>query len=211
LSTPNAARIGGFSRGGAAWFTPTAAGTAAKGDPTYNQGGLEAAWGRDRLGVNSEIFIGSFGGGRDLYGGYVEARYFLTKGGTRLYDKRNGALGNVKINKNFLTVEEAVQTCFHGLQDGFGIDSWGAWEAFAQWSFTDSDRVANAGGVHSGGRTTDLVLGLNWYWSPTIRMMFEYVHSDATMQRRGGSDAYTQNDSYRATADMFATSLRMSF
>jgi len=210
MTTPNAARIGGFSRAGAAWFTPTAEGSALKGNPTYNQGGLEMAWGHGRLGINSELFAGSFGDGRDLYGGYVEARYFLT-GDTRLYDKKNGALGNVKLKKNYLCAEECIQTWCHGPTKGFGVQSWGALEAFAQWGFTDSDRVAAAGGANIGGRTTDTVLGLNWYWSPSIRMMFEYVHSDGTRQRRGGGDAHTQGDSYRATEDIFATSLRFYF
>jgi len=210
MNMPNAPRAGGLGRTTAQWFPITAEGSALKNDPAYNQGGLELAWGHGRFGVNSELFAGSFGKGRDVYGGYVEARYFLT-GDTRLYDKKNGALGNVKLKKNFLCIEDCVQTLCHGPAKGFTVKSWGAWEAFAQFSFTDSDRVAAAEGLNVGGRTTDTVLGLNWYWSPSIRMMFEYIHSDATRQRRGGNDAYTANDSFRATEDIFATSLRFYF
>ena len=201
--TAPGARIGGFSSANA-WFATTALNAS-----SYNQGGLEVMWGCGPLAITSEFFAGSFGEGRDMYGGYVEARYFLT-GDVRLYNKRSGTPGGVRLKQNFLCVEEFIQTC-HGKAKGFGIQSIGAWEVYTQWGFTDSDRVARAAprvidGVvdasHSGGRTTDLVFGLNWYLNPTTRMMFEYVRSEGAKQGTGG---------YRATEDIFATSFRINF
>ena len=211
------ARIGGFNRAGA-WFTPVALNAS-----YYNQGGLEAAWGCGPLAMSSEFFAGSFGNGRDMYGGHIEVRYFLT-GDTRPYNKRNGVQGGVRLKENFLTAEGLIQTCHHGLAKGFCIKSWGAWEVYTQWGFTDSDRVARgdarivenvSGAYHSGGRTTDLVLGLNWYWNPTTRVMFEYVRSDGTAKRSeyvvtDGVGA-TVNRGYRATEDIFAAGLRFNF
>jgi len=185
------ARIGGFNRA-STWFTANADAS------YYNQAGLEAAWGYGPLAITSELYAGSFGKGRDMYGGYVEVRYFLT-GDVRPYNKRNGVAGGVRTKKNFLCVEEFIQTC-HGKAKGFGIQSIGAWEVYTQWGFTDSDRIAARGGT--GGRTTDLVLGLNWYLNPTTRTMFEYVHSDGTSHQSGG---------FRATEDIFAVGFRFNF
>jgi phosphate-selective porin OprO/OprP len=185
-------KVGGFSRA-ATWFSTTALSA-----PDYNQGGLEAAWGCGPLAISSELFAGTFGGGRDMYGGYVEARYFLT-GDARLYDKKYGSQGGVKLKKNFLTMEDCIQT-WHGPAKVFAFRSFGAWELVTQWSFTDSDRVARVNGNANGGRTTDLVVGLNWYWNPTTRWMFEYVHSDGAKY----------ND-FRATEDIFAVSFRFNF
>ena len=187
-----AARIGGFGRA-AAWFTPTA------NTLHYNQGGLEMAWANGPLTIASEWYAGSFGKGHEMYGGYVEARYFLT-GDSRPYNKRTGTVGGVRTKQNVFCAEGFIQTC-HGKEKGFGIQSLGAWEVFAQWGFTDSDRVYFADTANNaGGRTVDTVLGVNWYWNPNTRMMFEYVHSDGTQQ--GG---------YRATEDIFAASFRFHF
>lgn len=183
-------KIGGFNRA-SNWFTPIA------NAQDYHQGGLEAAWGRGRLAVSSELFAGTFGSGRDLYGGYVEVRYFLT-GEHRPYNKRNGVMGAVKTKKNFLTAEDFIQTC-HGAVKGFTFDSMGAWEVYTQLVFTDSTRVHAVDDL-GGGRSVDTALGLNWYWNPNARMMFEYVHSDGT-----------SNGSYRATDDIFATGFRFNF
>jgi len=209
MSTSTA--IGGFSRAGnAGWLsTQTAAWN-------YNQGGIELAWGRDRLAISSELFAGSFGNGRDMYGGYAEVRYFLTKD-SRPYSKSSGTPGNVKMRNNFLTGDDVVQTLCHGRAKVFGIQSIGAWEVYAQWSFVDSDRVAffdGPTGPSRGGRAVDTAFGLNWYWNPNTRMMFEYVHSNRTQQAATGYpiSSGTGNDSYRrASVDTFATSLRFSF
>ncbi|MCL2711169.1 MAG: porin [Planctomycetaceae bacterium] len=196
-------RIGGFSRAGAAWFTTSAVAS------HYNQGGLEMAWGRGPLAISSELFAGSFGKGRDMYGGYIEARYFLT-GDCRPYSKSGGTMGNVKLKKNFLTGEEIYRTHHHGAAKGFAIKSLGAWEVFAQWSFVDSDRVAFSAPNARGGRAVDTVLGVNWYWNPNTRMIFEYVHSDGTRQTHTGT-AGTTTYYCRATEDIFATSFRFYF
>ena len=182
--------IGGFN--GGTWWTITA------DAKDYHQAGFEAIWGNGPLAISTELFVGSFGNGRDMYGGYIEARYFLT-GDVRAYNKRNGVPGGVRLKNNFLCVEEFIQTC-HGKAKGFGIQSIGAWEVFTQWSFTDSDRVARSHENARGGRTIDTVVGLNWYLNPTTRMMFEYVHSVGTPH--GGS---------RDSADIFATNLRYNF
>ena len=211
MDSPGTTYVGGFNRAGHRWFYNRATNVR-----NYNQGGIEAAWGRGPFSVASELFAGSFGGGRDMYGGYVEVKYFLT-GDHRPYSKSSGTLGNVKLKKNFLTVEECFQTHHHGGVKGFGVKSWGAWEIYAQWSFVDSDRVARSDNFAQGGRAVDTVLGLNWYWNPNTRMMFEYVHSEGTRQgydtssTANGQTVITPVPYGRATEDIFATSFRFYF
>lgn len=194
FTAPGSARIGGFGRAGN-WYDVTAVEAS-----QYNQGGLETAWGCGPLGISSELFGGTFGNERNMYGGYVEVRWFLT-GDSRLYDKKLGVPGNVKTKKNFDCVKECVRTP-HGNREGFSAKSLGAWELYTQWGFTDADRVyfvdELTGGA--GGRTTDLTVGLNWYWNPNTRMMFEYIHSDGTSQGK-----------YRASDDIYAASFRFYF
>jgi phosphate-selective porin OprO/OprP len=197
---PGTLYVGGFNRANNTWF---GTGTENVDDGTgaitryYNQGGLEAAWGRGPLAITSELFAGTYNNGRDVYGGYIEARYFLT-GDCRPYSKAAGTLGNVKLKKNFLCVEDCFQTYHHGAVKGFGVKSWGAWEAYAQWGFVDTDRMAAKGG--SGGRATDTALGLNWYWNPNTRMMFEYVHCNG--KEYGNTKKHD---------DIFGTSFRFYF
>jgi phosphate-selective porin OprO/OprP len=195
MATPGNARTGGFSRG-QSWYSVSVPAVS-----QYNQGGIEMAWGKGPLAFASEFFAGSYDKGRDIYGGYVEVRYFLT-GDHRAYDKKLGVLGNVKTKKNLDCVKEFIKTHHHGIQESFLAKSLGAWELFAQWNFTDTARLFYVDGIQ-GGRTVDTVLGVKWYWNPNTRMMFEYVHTDGTRLATGGS--------FRATEDIFAASFRFSF
>jgi phosphate-selective porin OprO/OprP len=205
MDSPGTTYVGGFNRAGHRWFYNRATDAW-----HYNQGGLETAYGYGPFSVASELFAGSFGDGRDMYGGYVEVKYFLT-GDHRPYSKSSGTLGNVKMKKNFLTAEECFQTHHHGAVKGYGVKSWGAWEVYAQWSFVDSDRVARSDTAARGGRAVDTVLGLNWYWNPNTRMMFEYVHSEGTQRTFDTTDGVAPTPYGRATEDIFATSFRFYF
>ena len=80
---------------------------------------------------------------------------FLT-GEHRPYDRQYGVFDRVRPKKDFAP--------FKG--------HWGAWEMAARYSVLDlSDR-----GIQ-GGEGRDFTAGLNWYLYPTMRVMFNYVHS----------------------------------
>jgi phosphate-selective porin OprO/OprP len=194
FSYPNQAKVGGFARPSGNWYSisPTNAGE-------YNQGGFEVLWSNGPFSVQSEFFAGSFGQGRDMYGGYVEVRYFLT-GDARTYDKKSGTLGNVKMKKNLAAKVDSGSSRHCDKGNGYYIKSFGALEAFFQWGFTDTDRIYFNDKSSSGGRTTDIVSGLNWYWNPNTRMMFEYVHSNGTHQ-----------NAFRGSENIFGTSFRFFF
>ncbi|MDR0338209.1 MAG: hypothetical protein LBI18_14090 [Planctomycetaceae bacterium] len=193
FSYPNQAKVGGFARTSGNWYE-----IAPSNVRDYHQGGLEMLWSNGQFSVQSEFFAGSFGKGRDMYGGYIEVRYFLT-GDARTYDKKTGTLGNIKMKKNLAAKVESSRSR-HCDNNGYVIKSFGALETFFQWGFTDTDRVYFNDAKSGGGRTTDIVTGLNWYWNPNTRMMFEYVHSDGTRQ-----------NAFRGSEDIFGTSFRFFF
>ena len=189
FTSPGSAKIGGFGRADNWYYV------AAVNATGYHQGGLEMALGCGSLGFSSELFAGTFGHDQSMYGGYVEARWFLT-GDCRVYDKKLGVPGNVKTRKNLNCVRQS-----YGNVDTSCANSLGAFELYTQLGFTDADRVYFHDVLRClGGRTTDLTIGLNWYWNPNTRMMFEYVHSNGTRQ-----------GAYRASENIYSASFRYFF
>ena len=122
--------------------------------------GLEGAFVTGPFSMQAEFMASCVDGKRGatdpfFYGLYLFASYFVT-GESRPYDSKKGVFGRVKPNENWL-------------EDG-GI---GAWELTARYSRLDLD----AGRVQ-GGVLNDISGGVNWYWNPQFRMMFNYVYSE---------------------------------
>ena len=98
----------------------------------------------------------------DLKGYYVNVSYFLT-GEHRPYSRSAGTFGRVKPFENFFRVRD----CDGCVQTGLG-----AWELAYRYSHIDLDD-----GISTGGQATDNTIGVNWYWNPYSRVMFNYVMS----------------------------------
>src|SRR5262249_22448222 len=59
---------------------------------------------------------------------------------------------------------------------------WGAWEIAARYSTIDlNDRIASTVGI-AGGQQNIYTVGLNWYATRNIRLMFNYLHGDVAKQ-----------------------------
>ena len=90
-------------------------------------------------------------------GGYAHVSYFLT-GENRVFERfgQHGAQfgRNVPYSNVFATP---------------GGRGWGAWEAKARYSNLDLNSLNR--GVYD-----DFTIGMNWYWSDRVRMMFDYIH-----------------------------------
>jgi phosphate-selective porin OprO/OprP len=131
----------------------------------YNSLDAELAWVHGRLSIQSELtWTGikeSSGASADLYGAYAYVSYFLT-GEHRRYDRRFNAFDRVIPYENFWMVRTP-----RGTRAG-----WGAWEAAVRWSFLDFTSV-------NGQQLQDVTTGLNWYWNPNARMMFNWIHTFA--------------------------------
>jgi phosphate-selective porin OprO/OprP len=101
--------------------------------------------------------------GLDYYGAYVQASFFLT-GENRGYDPTLGVFDRVTPLENFWIVNTPEGRCIGS----------GAWEAAIRWSWVD---VSDGATTPIAGTENDLTLGLNWYWNPYTRMMFNYIHA----------------------------------
>ncbi len=160
----------------------------------HGRGGLELAYQAGPFSVQSEVYVAQFDGEEDrtANGAYVELKYFLT-GEHRPYNLSKGVFDAAKVTRNF----HPFKCGNYNLIDGFG-----AWQAVVQWSYLDLSDWRNAVGEGAnGGVQNDLTLGMNWFWTPNIRWIFEYVHS----QRNAGI-ARTHS-----SEDIFGTSLRLHF
>ena len=97
-----------------------------------------------------------------FHGSYVQASYFLT-GESRQWDRKLGTFGRAQVHEPFFRV----------LTDEGICTSRGAWEIAARWNYLDlSDSDLDQGYLDA---TT---LGLNWYLSSYMRMMFNYEYVD---------------------------------
>jgi phosphate-selective porin OprO/OprP len=128
----------------------------------------------NRIG-NPDVFLG---------GAYAQLGYFLT-GEHRPYDRALGQIDRVKPFTNFFRVRSD-----HGVASG-----WGAWELATRLSYID----LNDKDVH-GGELVDVTAGINWYWNPYTKVVFNYIHAF------NNNPTYGWNDT-----DIFAMRAQMDF
>lgn len=131
----------------------------------YNVVGAELLWVRGPLSIQSEAqvnFVDQLAGnpGATLGGAYAQVGYFLT-GEHRPYNRKAGAIDRVipKSNMRFCWKDD----CCPG---------WGAWEIAGRYSYLDLDDENI-----NGGTITDYTVGLNWYWNPNTKLVFNWVRS----------------------------------
>ncbi len=131
--------------------------------PIYNVLGSELLWVEGPVSLQSEAMVNfvNQGGGSTavLPGAYAQLGYFLT-GEHRPYDRKTGTIDRV-IPKSNVTFNGTC--CDPGL---------GAWEVASRVSYLD----LNDGAIR-GGRLLDCTVGLNWYWNPYTKMVFNWVHA----------------------------------
>jgi phosphate-selective porin OprO/OprP len=161
--------------------TPFFAATGPKVVSQYNVFGGELLWVRGPWSLQSEAMLSYVqqrnGTEATLPGAYGQIGYFLT-GEHRPYDRKAGAIDRVIPHENFFRVRTTDDCVATGM---------GAWEVAARISWidlTDQDIV--------GGEVVDGTLGVNWYWNPFTKIVFNYIHSVPTHpnQERGTMDAF---------------------
>lgn len=104
--------------------------------------------------TNTDLNVG---GMTPAWGMYVHSSYFLT-GENRVYERfgQHGAqFGRVQPYSNFYWVP-----------GGCGP---GAWEVKGRWSTLSLTE-------YGAGQYNDFTFGFNWYWSPNLRVMFDWIH-----------------------------------
>ena len=113
-----------------------------------------------RLSVQSEYIYNNTqadsGESLDFSGYYAYLSFFLT-GENRTYSRSSATFRRIRPHRNF----DWRENCFLGC---------GAWELTARVSKID----LNSGSI-AGGSETNGTFGVNWYWNPNMRTMFNYV------------------------------------
>lgn len=169
----------------------------------YHKFGLEFAAQNGPFALQAEAFINNYleavtGGGarrdRTVAGGYLEARYFLTKD-YRKFSPANATWGAAVLRNNLdlRKVNDYNYACWLG-----------AWEVAAKWAYTDLTDLWTPGADFACGDVHELTLGLNWYWSTQARWMLNYVHVMPNRIRDG-------LDRDNSTTDILALSFRYHF
>lgn len=90
-------------------------------------------------------------------GWYAYASYFLT-GESRNYKVKKGAFGRVKPNSIV------------------GQGGWGAWEFAVRYSNLDLEGMPGG----NGHQEDNITIGMNWYATPSIRFMANYILTDTS-------------------------------
>ncbi len=129
----------------------------------YNLLGTELLWVEGPFSLQTESMVNfvqlADGNHGTLWGSYAQVGYFLT-GEHRPYDRKNGAIDRVMPFTNF-------GPCLRCGKPGLG-----AWEIAGRWSHLNlNDRSI------SGGTMTDFTVGVNWYWNPYTKFVFNFVHA----------------------------------
>ena len=184
---PGAVGTSGQAVPGGANGTPFFVSTGNIDVPYYNVLGSELLWVEGPLSIQSEAMVNLVNEGSGstaiLPGAYAQAGYFLT-GEHRPYDRKTGSIDRV-IPKSNLTF--AGNECNPGL---------GAWEVAGRWSYLDLNDSTIAGGT-----ITDYTAGLNWYWNPYTKMVFNYVHAISDSPAGPAGTAHTDLFGVRAQID----------
>ena len=164
---PGAVGTSGQAVPGGSNGTPFFVATGDLNVPYYNVLGSELLWVQGPVSLQSEAMVNLVNQGSGstavLPGAYAQMGYFLT-GEHRPYDRKTGAIDRV-IPKSNLGYDG--KSCHTGC---------GAWEVAGRWSYLDLNDSAIRGGT-----IMDYTAGVNWYWNPYTKMVFNYVHSTSDL------------------------------
>jgi len=151
--------------------------TAALGAEEHYTTGLEAAWVRGPLSVQSEyMYTRVMGPGGDvtLHGVYLYGSFFLT-GESRgeSYKRTSAVFDRVKPLENFWIVKTPDGPCV----------GMGAIEAKVRWSYLDFSHA-------SGEQLNTVTVGANWYLNPYMRFMFDWIHTEGVNTDNTSMDTF---------------------
>jgi phosphate-selective porin OprO/OprP len=117
-------------------------------------------------------------------GFYLQASYLLT-GEYHPIDRDRARVNRVRPNETFFCVNQGDSSCWSNLIHGRG-----AWEVALRYGYLDVGSSSlrafpavpgipgsGAAEVTTAGIEQDIVFGLNWYLSPNVRLMANYVHA----------------------------------
>jgi phosphate-selective porin OprO/OprP len=125
------------------------------------------------LSLQSEFYYAAPGNNVSLWGGYVEASWFLT-GDHRGYNREQKHLTRPRVFEDFFRVRTPSGIC----------RGTGAWELKARWSHVDLSEGSDpnpAVTTRTRGIQSNFLTGVNWYLNAYTRVMFDYVYEDVDL------------------------------
>lgn len=141
----------------------------------------------------------------DMDGGYVTLSYMLTGEQKNI---NNGLIQRQKVKKPFDPDK----------------GQWGAWEVAARYSwFEVDDKFFATGGLYPGSTAVSSAsyanegdawsAAINWYLNPMTRVMFSYIHSEASNDLSGGTSNIWTHDggNYTDVEDAFNLRVGIDF
>ena len=167
----------------------------------YQKAGFETVCQKGRFCVQTDLFLQQYAdvnngpgtsiGNQTNYGGFVMARWFLTRD-YRKYNLKSACWDSVEVSRPYKFMDQ----CEVNWPSGYG-----AWEVAAMYGFYD----AFASLTDTDARLTNQQIGaaLNWYWNPQVKWAVNYIHDLTDVD-------YAHND-YRPTGDYFGMSCRVAF
>lgn len=168
----------------------------------YHKFGLEFAGQNGPFSVQSEAYVNHYNSvkigtttkDRTIFGSYITVRYFLT-GDYRKFSAESAIWSTVDMKHN-LDLRKIGDYNF--------AERLGAWEVAAKWGYIETSQLFGLASNVFAGSVNDFTLGLNWYWSPQARWMFNYIHAVPSQIRDGQSRDHSDTD-------IFAASFRYNF
>lgn len=148
---PNATAVSNYAgRRGPSLTVATTTAATGSNDSRINAYGLEAAFARGPLFLQSEYARASFGqasgGSQDVDAFYVQGSWMLN-GGQKVYKGATGVFGSPVVAGK------------------------GLWELTARWDTMENNDLVDTG-------TTSTILGLNYYLNPNMRLMFNWINGE---------------------------------
>jgi phosphate-selective porin OprO/OprP len=172
----------------------------------YHKFGLEFASQNGPLSVQSEAYVNQYNSvningvtkDRTIFGSYVTVRYFLT-GDYRKFSADSAVWGAADLKHNL----DLKKVGDHNFAEWLG-----GWEIAAKWGYTETSQLFGLRDSDKNylfaGSVNDFTLGLNWYWSPQARWLFNYIHAVPSQIRDRQSRDHSDTD-------IFAASFRYNF
>jgi phosphate-selective porin len=141
----------------------------------YQKAGFEAVVQADRFCVQADMFLQNYNdvnndGSQTNYGGFIMARWFLTRNDYRKYNLKSASWDVVDVSRPFKLVNE----CEVNWPSGYG-----AWELAAMYGVYDTFAFSTpANLLADDSRITNQQVGvaLNWYWNQHVKWAVNYVH-----------------------------------
>ena len=169
----------------------------------YQKAGFEAALQAGRFCVQADMFLQHYAdvnnnggavpyesiGNQTNYGGFITARWFLTRNDYRKYNLKSTSWDGVEISRPFKFGDVG------GVNWPTGC---GAWELAGMYGVYDAFVFSTSVPAAADAKMLNQQVGaaLNWYWNPSVKWAVNYFHDMTKASYRGnrGSDFYPSGD-----------------